>query len=74
MKKFGYEITKHPARDFSQVVYFCTEDGQCNYDQLPPDQIKGMERVLNERGAEGWELVQISFGADGFIAFWKRSI
>jgi len=30
--------------------------------------------ILNNRGSEGWELVQIAFGKDGMMAFWKRRI
>ncbi len=74
MKRFEYTITKHPAQKFSQLVYFCTEEGQCNYEQLPLDQLRTMENLLNQEGAEGWELVQISFGNDGLIAFWKRTM
>jgi hypothetical protein len=29
---------------------------------------------LNDRGRQGWELVQISFSKDGAMAFWKRAI
>ena len=67
MARFEYEITKYPADEFTHLVYFCTDQGQCNLDQLPSDQ-------LNERGSEGWELVQIFFGEGGVVAFWKRAI
>jgi hypothetical protein len=30
--------------------------------------------ILNNRGREGWELVQISFGRDGLMAYWKRIV
>jgi hypothetical protein len=33
-----------------------------------------METLLNERGLEGWELVQASFGKEGVLVFWKRQI
>ena len=74
MKKFEYEITKHPADEFEHVVYFCTAEGECNYEQLPSDQIKAFENLLNDRGLNGWELVQVFFGKDGVVAFWKRAI
>jgi len=28
--------------------------------------------LLNEKGEEGWELIQVSFGKGGVMAFWKR--
>jgi hypothetical protein len=74
MKKFEYKITKHPAQAFTQLVYFCTEEGQCNVEQLPFDQLKAVENLLNERGSEGWEMVQVLFGKDGVVVFWKRTI
>ena len=74
MKRFEYEITRHPADRFSQVVYFCTETGECSLDQVPQDQTKVLAEILNERGSKGWELVQTSFGKDGVMTFWKRKV
>lgn len=74
MTRFEYEITKHPADKFTQLVYFCTDTGECNIDQLPSDQMKIMGEILNERGSQGWELVHIFFGEDGVVIFWKRAM
>ena len=74
MKRFEYEITKYPADQFKQMVFFCTKDGECSYDKLPDDQMKMMAELLNERGSQAWELVQIVFGEDGVVAFWKREL
>jgi hypothetical protein len=73
MNQFEYEITTYPAEDFKEVVYFCSPDGQCDYQRLPADQIIKLQNVLTERGMEGWELIQASFGKEGILAFWKRS-
>ncbi|MDY6843094.1 MAG: DUF4177 domain-containing protein [Thermodesulfobacteriota bacterium] len=72
MKRFEYEVTQHPADTFHQVVYFCSEAGECSLGQVSRDQTKILEDLLNERGEQGWELIQISFGKDGILAFWKR--
>ena len=72
MKKFDYEVTLHPAAEFKEIAYFCSEDGKCNLEEVPGDQIKNLSRILNERGELGWELVQLSFGRDGLMAFWKK--
>jgi hypothetical protein len=72
MKHFEYEITRHPSDDFSQLVYFCTDSGECNLNQIPSDQIKMLGDILNDRGADGWELIQLLFGREGIIALWKR--
>lgn len=74
MTQFEYEITKHPADEFTHLVYFCTNEGECNVEQLPLDQTEVLEKILNERGAQSWELVQVFFGKDGVVAFWKRPI
>ena len=74
MKQFEYEITQHPADSFRQVVYFCTETGECTLDQVPRGQTKVLTEILNDGGKQGWELVQVSFGKDGAMAFWKRRI
>ena len=72
MSGFKYEITKHQAESFTQLVYFCTEQGECKVNDLPPDQLEMLRDDLNERGGQGWELVQLIFGKDGLVAVWKR--
>lgn len=72
MKAFAYRITKHPAESFSELVYYCSEAGECTLDQIPHDQTEILQNILNAEGADGWELVQVSFGRRGLIAFWKR--
>lgn len=74
MKFFEYEISKHPADAFKEVIYFCGEDGQCSLEHVPAKQLNTLEVVLNERGRQGWELVQVAFGKDGVLAFWKRIV
>ncbi len=74
MPKFEYEITRHSADTFNELVYYCSETGQCNLDEIPPDQTTILKGILNERGWKGWELLQIVFGKNGLVAFWKRPI
>ncbi len=74
MKQFEYEITRHPSDKFNRLVFFCSETGECSLDEVPNDQIKILEGLLNERGSNGWELIQASFGKDGIVAFWKRRL
>jgi len=74
MKTFEYEITQHSADTFREVVYFCTETGECTLDEVPGDQTAILAGILNERGKQGWGLVQVSFGRDGVMAFWKRKV
>jgi hypothetical protein len=71
MKKFRYDITIHPVETFKKVAFFCTQEGECTLEELPSDQVSVLEDLLNERGAEGWELVDMAFGKDGLLAIWK---
>jgi hypothetical protein len=73
MKRFEYQITTHSAEFFKELVYFCSEDGNCAMEQIPSDQIDKLEGLLNEQGASGWELAQASFGKGGLMIFWKKS-
>ena len=74
MERFEYEITHHSDHEFEQLVYFCSETGKCAISEVPADQTRALLRILNERGNRGWELVQVSFGKDGAMAFWKRKV
>ncbi len=74
MTRFEYEITRHPADTFNKIVYFCSKSGQCGIDEISQDQTRVLTDILNNRGREGWALVQIVFGEDGVMAYWKRKI
>ena len=74
MKRFEYKITKHPAEAFTDLVYYCTEAGECTLDQIPHGQTEILQNLLNGEGTEGWELVQVSFGHNGIICFWKKEL
>jgi len=74
MKRFQYEITTHAAEQFRQIVYFCSEKGECSLQEVQRREAEALAEKLNRRGEEGWELVQVFFGKDGLMAFWKREI
>ena len=74
MKKYEYQITIHPVETFKQVAFFCTQEGECSLENLPSDQVKVLQTLLNERGQQGWELVDMSFGKDGVLAIWKSEV
>jgi len=74
MHTFEYKITKHAAETFSDLVYYCTEAGECTLDQIPHDQTETLQSILNAEGANAWELVQVSFGPNGILAFWKKEL
>ena len=74
MNRFEYKIEKYPSEEFTHLVYFCTGNGECKFDQLPSDQVKVLESLMNEQGEAGWELVQTVFGEEGVVTFWKRNV
>ncbi len=72
MKQFEYKLTKLQDKKFNKLVYFCSESGECSLDQVPMDQTQIFSDLLNNNGAEGWELVQTLFGEGGVVLIWKR--
>ncbi len=71
-KRFEYEVKKYPVEKFVRLAYFCTDEGECKLNELPSEQLKAFEELLNERGAQGWDLGQAFFGEDGVVVVWKR--
>jgi len=69
---YEYDITKHSSDEFENLVYFCTEQGECSLKDVPADSLTVLKKALNEKGAEGWEMVQLFFGKDGVVGFWKK--
>jgi len=45
MKGFEYEITKHPAEAFKQIIYFCTETDPCSLNEVPVDHTESLRRL-----------------------------
>lgn len=74
MQRFEYEITRHQADTFRELTFYCSEKGACSLDKVPREQSDVLRDLLNERGWQGWELVQIAFGDNGLMAFWKRAL
>ncbi len=74
MPRYEYQITRHSADSLNELTFYCTENGTCSLSEVPEDQSAVLRNILNEMGMESWELVQISFGKEGFICFWKRAV
>lgn len=74
MKRFEYQITSYPAEAFQELIFVCSNQGECKQDRVLGDQSRILAGQLNQSGQEGWELVQLSFGQPGIVAFWKREL
>ena len=72
MKRFEYQVTNYPAESYQELIFVCSNSGECKQDRVLGDQIRILAEQLNQNGQEGWELVQLSFGQQGIVAFWKR--
>ena len=74
MAAFEYDITTHSSEKLRQVVYLCNAQGTCDLGGIEQQQIEAFRSLLNERGAAGWEAVQVIGGRDGIAVIWKRAI
>jgi hypothetical protein len=74
MKKFEYQVDQHPSDEFSQLIMFCSEKGECSLQQVPGQHIDKLTAMLNDKGKAGWELVQLVFGEKGLLVIWKKAI
>jgi len=74
MDRFEYEITTHSSETLRRLIYFCSERGDCGIEEVPAEEPQILVDLFNERGREGWELVQLLFGSNGIMAYWKRRL
>jgi hypothetical protein len=51
---------------------FCDHEGICFFDSAPNSNVEVLKSILNARGADGWELVQLDYLRDRLICTWKR--
>ena len=82
MDKWRYRITTHTSADVLGALpgpvedvppsMFCDDEGLCTIDAGPTPFTQAIERLLDEVGEEGWELVQVAFRPEQMICFWKQ--
>lgn len=72
MKRYQYQISSHPLRRENKMRIFCSEKGECSVEEVGPSDSQAIMDALDELGEQGWELVQLLFGKDGFVCLWKR--
>jgi hypothetical protein len=74
MKRFEYQITNYPAESYQELIFVCSNSGECQQERVLGDQTRILAEQLNQSGQEGWELVQLSFSKPGIVVFWKREL
>jgi hypothetical protein len=74
MDQFEYEICTYLSESLNKMEFFCSPDGECTEEKVPVDKNKALTEILNEKGKQGWELVQLEYSGEDVTAFWKRNI
>ena len=86
MMRWTYDISRHSLGqvleamrsrgfapgDASSRVLFCDQEGGCFFDESPDPYQEALKGILNKRGQDGWELVQVAFREKELICFWRR--
>ncbi len=75
MKNWEYDISFHHVedKDFSkEQVIACDTEGHCFFNDVMRPYLDFFKDILNERGLEGWELVQLGYHRGSLVCFWKR--
>ena len=82
MKKWEYDISFHPIDELnisesefpSDHSIACDTEGHCFFSDVIKPNMDVFKELLNSKGAEGWELVQIGYHKGSLACFWKREI
>lgn len=83
MEHWEHAITVHTTSEIlakrkelglqdEERVLYCGPEGVCFFDQAPNPYLEAIVQVLDERGREGWMLVQTILRAQDMICFWRR--
>ncbi|HUS70085.1 MAG TPA: hypothetical protein VM075_04820 [Anaerolineae bacterium] len=64
----------HPPQETGPTVVYCDTEGQCFFDEAPNPYVDSIVHILNEKGDQGWELVQVTFRQSDFICIWRREL
>ena len=74
MRRWEYDVTIEKTDNFRTLAYFCSADGECVAKTVPGKEPRALVDLLNQRGAEGWELVQLSASGQELMGVWKREL
>lgn len=83
-RRWLYDLTIHSAAEVTDIyskeqtreiqprVISCDAQGHCFYDDVLRPNMQPFLRLLNNKGSEGWELVQYSFHGGNLYLLWKK--
>ncbi len=66
------EAQGHPADPAGPTIVYCDTEAQCFFDEAPNPYVEAIVHILNEKGKEGWGLVQMAFRERDFVCVWRR--
>lgn len=75
MARWSYKASTHKLADMlseSDRVISCDDKGHCLVHDLPEKNLELLEKVLNEEGKEGWEMIQCHYHAGDLFCLWKK--
>ncbi len=75
MKNWEYDISFHQVENENfpkEQVIACDIEGHCFFNDVMRPYLDFFKDILNERGLEGWELVQLGYHRGSLVCFWKR--
>ncbi|MBC7225007.1 MAG: hypothetical protein H5T59_12175 [Anaerolineae bacterium] len=65
------EVQGGPVGQAAPMI-FCDAEGTCFFDDAPNPYVAAITEILNRKGQDGWELVQIAFREQQLICIWRR--
>lgn len=84
MKKWEYDISFHSFEDLgiseeevdfpAEQVIACDPEGHCYFSDVMRLYIDKFMTMLNDRGSEGWELLQLEYHRGSVVCFWKHAV
>ena len=75
MARWSYKASTHKLAEMfseSERVIECDAKGQCLVHDLPEKNQEVLEKILNEEGKQGWELVQCYYHGGDMFCLWKK--
>ena len=84
MKKWEYDVSFYSLEDLgismsdvdfpADQVISCDIEGHCYFNDVVKVYLDVFRNTLNNRGAEGWELLQLEYHRGSLVCFWKREL
>jgi hypothetical protein len=61
-----------PSIEMAPPMVYCDSEGECFFDEAPNPYLGAIVELLDDRGRQGWVLVQVVPRERDLICFWRR--